>query len=64
MVCGSRVSGATTRSGSADTFTCGQGPLPTFNPIMKFFHELSRGLNKKVVKFARIPIVTPILSMS
>ncbi len=58
------INSATTRSGGTNTFTSGQGPLPTFNPIMKFCHELSKGLNKNVVKFARIPIVTPILSMN
>jgi hypothetical protein len=33
-------SGGTTIGDAARGFISTQGPLPTFNPIMEFFHEL------------------------
>ncbi len=37
---GATGSGGTIKGGGATTFTSTHGPLPTFNPIVEFFHEL------------------------
>jgi hypothetical protein len=37
---GATGSGGTIKGGGATTFISTHGPLPTFNPIVEFFHEL------------------------